>query len=427
MAVLAQRTLLVRWPAAAAGWPVIAALFTAHWAMLVFDLLHPDRFLNADRALGRIAVIEGFGEALRDGQAIAYLTAHGVVGDWLVQGLVYLAGGQYLVIALQVVLALASVFWVREIAERLGLPQRQASAAALLYGLLPHTLVLPHQLAAEAVFSPLVVLSFRLSVSRPAGFALGLATLVRPLTLLWPFVAAALQPVRAQRSVYVAAALAPVLAWMTCVYVATGEFSMGRSGHDVGANLYQRMQRMGATLPEAERPAARPAGATKATIGEYIAFAAAHPVVTAAHGLRDLAAMGAKSGLERLTLDYLDLFPDLRKSLQSGSGGWRTRVEQGGALATFIQLVRTEPGLVVTSTVASVVFIVLMALALAGAIALRRNAQGLVLAGFVVYVFVTAQAVDAAQSRHRAPAEFALCILALAGWSRLTRRSRHGK
>jgi len=46
--------------------------------------------------------------------------------------------------------------------------------------------------------------------------------------------------------------------------------------------------------------------------------------------------------------------------------------------------------------------------------------------GFVAYIFLTAQVVDAAQSRHRAPAEFALCVLAVAGYLRLRRTNPRG-
>ena len=44
-----------------------------------------------------------------------------------------------------------------------------------------------------------------------------------------------------------------------------------------------------------------------------------------------------------------------------------------------------------------------------------------IVALFPLYVFATALAVDAAQSRHRAPAELALCLLAAAGLPALRR------
>ena len=406
-------------------WRALLALAGLHAAMFAYDLAHPDRFLRADRAHERLASIEGFARALQGGDALAYLASRGIVGDWLPQGLLYLAGGQYLVIAAQVVLVLASIAWVRDIGLRAGLRESDAGAAALLYALLPHTLVLPHQLATEALFVPLLVLAFRLSLrglAPPGGAALGLATLVRPVTLLWPFIQAAFAGASPRRrAAFVAASLAPLLAWMGFVLVVTGEFSMGRSGHDLGANLYSRMQRMAAALPRAERPAVKPQGQKRVTLAEYLHFVLAHPGAAAAHSARDLVTVAAKSGIERITLDYLDLFPESRRELQDSDQGWRADLESEGAASTFLRLLREQPGLVLSSAAGSLLFAAFMALAAIGAIGAargpRRNHALLLLAGFVLYIGVTAQAVDAAQSRHRAPAEFALCVLALAGGS----------
>jgi hypothetical protein len=131
--------------------------------------------------------------------------------------------------------------------------------------------------------------------------------------------------------------------------------------------------------------------------------------------------VAAKSGVERITLDYLDLFPESRQALQDSDQGWRADVESEGAARTFLRLVREQPGLVLCSALGSLLFAAFLALAALGALNAAprrgRNRALLLLAGFVLYVGVTAQAVDAAQSRHRAPAEFALCVLALAGWS----------
>ncbi len=87
-----------------------------------------------------------------------------------------------------------------------------------------------------------------------------------------------------------------------------------------------------------------------------------------------------------------------------------------------MDLVRKQPGLVLYSGLSSVLFAVLVALAAYGAWAMRR--QTLVLAAFVLYVIATAQSVDAAQSRHRAPAEFALCLLAVAAFQKRKPRGR---
>jgi hypothetical protein len=393
---------------------VLAPLAALHAAMFLYDLRHPERFLNGDRASERIDVIKGFFEST---DSVGYLASHGIAGDWLPHALLYHAGGQYLVIAVQVVLTLFSILWVMQIAQRLGLGERAASAAAIVYALLPHTLVFPHELATEGIFCPLVILAFRLGANASGGFALGLATVIRPLTALWPFVVL--------RKSYIAFALAPLLAWMSFMVFATGEFSMGRSGHDLGNNLYFRMQRMSAELPKAERPPERGPGQTKATIGEYVAFVAAHPVLAAKHSARDVGVLTVKSGIERIVLDYLDLYPESRKELQDSDNGWRAQVERRGVVAALWQVFREQPGLILSSAAGAALFVAFMALAIYGAWSRIHSREWLLLAAFVVYIFATAQAVDAAHSRHRAPAEFALCILAVAGWLALRRRGEN--
>jgi hypothetical protein len=147
----------------------------------------------------------------------------------------------------------------------------------------------------------------------------------------------------------------------------------------------------------------------------------AHPATAAAHSARDGVTLAFKSGIERVTLDYLDLFPAAR-ALQKADGGWRERLERRGVLATFAELVHTQPWLIASSALAALVFTAFMALAAYGAITTRHNRPWLLLTLFVLYVAATAQLVDRAQSRHRAPAEFALCLLAAAGWATLRAR-----
>lgn len=394
-------TLSASLPSSSATARLLLPLAALHAAMLVYDLAHPERFLRADRALERMGAIE----------KAAQYTSHGIVGDWLPQAILWHSGGQYFVIAVQIILALASVLWVRDIGLRIGLSGPRAAAAAGVYALLPHTLVFPHQLASEAIFMPLVVLGFRLGTSPGGGLALGLAALVRPVTLLWPLLQAMLGKASFWRCAgFVTLALAPLVAWVGVVHHKTGEYSMGRSGHDLGSNLYYRMQRM---APDAAPQ--KPEGERRASVLEYLRFVAAHPARAAAHSARDLLALTLKSGIERVTLDYLDLFPQAREGLQDPAAGWRASVESRGAIATFVDLLKAQPGLVLSSLVASALFVILLALAVCGAWRLG-NPNGLVLGAFVLYIAATAQGVDAAQSRHRAPAEFALCLLALAAW-----------
>lgn len=402
-----------------------------HVAMIAYDLGHPERFLNADRAVSRLQVIERFSEAWHAGADLRpFLAGGGIVGDWLPQAILHLAGGPLAVIVAQVLLALAAIFWVREIALRLALPEAAARAAAVLYGLLPHTLVLPHQLSSEALFVPLVVLSFALvlrgaSPSRQAaaGLAMGMAVLVRPITLAWPAIHAlcAWRARPAARLAYLLAGLAPLALWVLFVHSQTGEVSMGPSKHDLAWNLHQRVQRMAPQLPPAERFA--DAGRERLSLGEYARFVLSHPGPAAAHAARDMMALGLKSGIERVVVDYLDLYPGSR-GLQDPSSGWRKRLEQHGVARGLWQIAQEYPGLFTASFGGAALFIAFMALALVGALRFLRTGR-VMLVIFVLYVFATATVVDAAQSRHRAPAEFALCILAVTGfWALRTRKTR---
>ena len=400
---------------------LLLAFAAIHAAMFAYDLHHPERFLRTDRAGERLQSVQSFIDALQSGGDLSsFFASHGVPGDWLPHALLYLAGGQFLVIAVQIALVLASISCVYRIGRAAGLGERGALWAAALYGALPHTLVFPHQLASEAIFVPLVVFGVAMAIGAGSGLFFGLATLIRPVTLLWPPVHAALEPEKATASakaLFFVAALAPMVAWTAFIYVQTGEVSMGRSGHDLGHNLYERVQRMGASLSPSERPRVRPLGYTTMSIREYLAFVAHHPAAAAEHSARDFATLAAKSGIERLAIDYLDLFPQSRVALQDAQSGWRAQVEQKGLAQAMLGLWHAQAALLLVSGVAAALFVAFMALAVVGGLSSDRTR--LLLAAFVLYIFFTAQAVDAAQSRHRAPAEFALCLLAVAGWQRL--------
>jgi hypothetical protein len=426
-------------------WLLLAGLLPLlHTLMFGYDLQHPDRFLNADRALARMQVIEGFEQVLRDGgDLVGYLTGHGIIGDWLPQAILHLCGGQSAVIAVQILLALLSILWVREIGVRLGLSADTARAAALLYGLLPHTLVFPHQLVSEAIFVPLVVGSFawfaRAAETRwltGAGALLGVATLVRPITLLWPLLCAPFVPAKPHaRVTYLLAALGPLLLWMLFIFGATGEFSMGRSSFDLSHNLYLRAQHIAATLPAPER-SIHSDGDPALSLREYAAFASDHPGAVLAHSARDLLVLSTKSGVERLALDYLDIAPAQRVELQSPADGWRRQLERRGVWAGLREILIRNPSLTLAAVGGALLFSGLMLLAAFGAFTWLRaapedtaagtRASRIMLMAFPLYIVTVSQLVDAAQSRHRAPAEFALCLLAAAGVATLLRGLKSG-
>ena len=436
--------LTVRTRAAAVTVLVLAAML--HGAMLVFDLSHPDRFLAADRANTRLAAMEGFQRSIEQGTALSYLVSNGIPGDYVPQAWLFALGGPTSVILGQIALFLISLYCVIQLATEMLGSQRWGAVAGVIFVLHPHSLVFTHQLSPEALFTPLVVMSFyfyaRYFFGRPdsawwllaGSVLLGLATLVRPVTLLWPLMLAAgtlvimrrLQPAL----LIVTASLMPVVVWAMVVHSQTGEVSLGESSHDLSSNLYRRAEHIAETLPPGEKDSvmtnlARHQDKRLGVLG-YGSLALQYPGAFAQHVVRDALVFAGKSGIERLVVDYLALAGDARASFQGSESGWRRVLEQDGLLAALRQVYRQSPVTVVTSLLGLVLQVALMLLAVYGAWVWLRNmntnrwtapkrvmAWAIVL--FPVYLFATSLAADAVQSRHRAPSEFVLLILATLG------------
>ena len=421
--------------------------------MLVYDYYHPEVFLNADRASSRWNSVEALSEAWRDSATIEYLSSQGNPGDYLPQAMLLFSLGKFGLIAAQIVLVLLSGYAVYRIARILGMSVAAAQVSAVLYLVLPHSLVFAHQLATEAIHVPLLLISTWLLLEYCAsrrllplwvsGLLVGLTNLVRPVTILWPVLGASmLARIGTPRAVsYLALAYLPVLVWVTFVHVYSGEGGLGASSRDMGHNLYQRVVRISKTLPSdaSERVAANYLNQGETgTLSpvEYAAFVVEYPKAATMHSLRDLAVFAGKSGIERLTIDYFAL-GEGRRALQDNDTGWRYHLETQGVVATMAYLWRTQGVVLIASLIGAAFMVLLLLAAVLGGVRLllefpkfdltRQIAAVLVLA-LPIYVAVFSQVVNAVQSRHRAPAEGAIVMLAVYGavWLRgeIARRSR---
>jgi 4-amino-4-deoxy-L-arabinose transferase-like glycosyltransferase len=421
-----------------------------HTAMFAFDIVNPDPFLNADRAWERLANAEGLSTTISHSSHIGeYLATHGVIGDYLIHAVIYIPLRQYGVIAFQIAMLLLSVAALFKLTELVSDSKITAAIAALVYMHLPHSLVFPHQLSSEAISSPLIIISFYLLaqylLKKPSahflilsGASFGIAILVRPVLALWPIaVMFLLLFVSHEKSAllrapgYAIAALAPLLLWMLFILIATGKFSMGSSEHDLNHNLYNRTEIMIDSLPSKEKQAAKRQFLTRAANSEqelslstYLRFAAAKPGAFGAHLLGDAIVFVSKSGVNRLVLDYFNAFPEARHQLQQPptqrSTGWRRYLDQHGLAATVVYLISRHPLLIIINVSAAILCLALMSMSLFGGALLasqlpRVDSGGklirLLILAFPFYVFSASQVVSAMQSRHRAPAEFALCLL----------------
>jgi AMP-binding enzyme/Dolichyl-phosphate-mannose-protein mannosyltransferase len=386
-----------------------------------------------------------------------FLATHGIVGDYFPQALLYLVGGRYLVIVFQVILMIGAVMAVYGITHLVTASPNASLAASLLYVHLPHSLVYPHMLASESIFDPLLVISFylaailfldkaRWSVLVASAVLLGCATLVRPITILWPLIAfiallASRVSIR-QALLYPLLALLPLLLWMGYIKLNTGVFSMGASSHDLGRNLYYRAKKIiDGRLPEHDRAQASAAFLHETfsretmqnervmTVRAYFRFCLHYPTGCLRFAGEDIAMYFAKSGVEKVTVDYLDLAPDVQE-LVNKPYDWRDLLYSQGVIGAFKIMVAKHPALILTSLTGTILTVLFWIFAEVGTLCvLSNNAYTLqqrafiaMLGAFPFYIVGVSLVGAEMQSRHRAPAEFALCVLAVLGWTALMQR-----
>jgi hypothetical protein len=234
-----------------------------HALLFVYDLNNPKTYLLGDRAYSRFDKIESLLQARND-QAIAdFLINTGSLGDYIFHAVIFAWGGVTTIIVVQILLHLVSIVYVFLLGELLFRNSMFSLLAAAVYAFLPASLYHPHVLVSEALFNPLVVVAFYYGALFLAkddappwhlmvtAFAGSVAAFIRPIYVGYPIVYACIlvllvkRPARyLQAIVYLAVAFAIPFLWAGFVFVQTGDFSMGKSDHDLGFNLFGRVERM---------------------------------------------------------------------------------------------------------------------------------------------------------------------------------------
>ena len=442
-------------------WLLFYMIFV-HGAIFFWDIARPDVFLHADRAPERMAAIRELGSVGMSWKGLnTFLVSHGLAGDYLPQAILYLAGGRYAVILVQVVLMITAVMAVYGMTHLFTASPTASFAAAVLYFHLPHSLVFPHVLASEGIFDPLLVISFYFAAvffleeqrSGPllaSAILLGCATLVRPVTILWPVVICVTFLLNRfslkQVLWYPTMCFVPLTLWMGLVWFNTGVFSMGSSSRDLGHNLYGQVAIIiKRRLPEYERAQAKAAFLRETASGEttldqgvmsasdYFRFGLNYPRGYLSYLGEEITIYVAKSGVEKVTVDYLDLASDIREGLATMQYSWRDQVRSQGIIASAKLMLAERPGLILASLIGVVLALLLWALAGIGSLCvlidkahtLQQRTFIAILAAFPLYLLAVSLAASGIESRHRAPAEFTLCLLAVLGWTLYRRISLH--
>jgi 4-amino-4-deoxy-L-arabinose transferase-like glycosyltransferase len=422
-----------------------------HGGLLVYDLGHPDSLLHVDHGARRLKFMQGLLASAESGsELVDFATSHWIIGDYGLQAAIYGLVGQYGLIIFQIGLTLLSIACLYKLALLVSDSTGTALFAATVYAFLPHTLVYPHLLGSEAIFVPLVVFSFyfmsvylleqpRLSHLLLSGLMIGLATLARPVTLLWPVASSlvALLTFRSQLPFrrwfgYLAVASLPLLLWMLLMLSETGEFSMGKGSASLGSNFYTTVEFVSETLPPADRARIQETyltygardGGEKMGFVQYLRFVGEYPLGYAEHQGRAAMMFFAKSGVNKVTKSYLQLFPEALAEIDAieTRKSWRQRLEQDGPLDTFRFYYQRYSILVLVAAVAGALFALVMAVAVYGTVLLafkyfrgegsaNRRCMEAFLCLFPWYILLASMSSQRLQSRHRAPAEFAICLL----------------
>lgn len=421
----------------------LAFALSVHLLMLLRDLSNTTIFFNADRALSRWNTMQGIIDAFANNQATDFLISHGVIGDYIFHAILLELGGKFGLILFQVGIALLSGWGVYRIGHLIGLSVRQSSLAAGIYLFLPHTLVFPHQLITEALHTPFLVISLWLTIEFLrngrgntrcliiGALLVGIATLIRPITLLWPMIVG-LTLMRGTKvrfgAIYLVLAYLPILLWMGFIGTQTGKFGFGKSPHDMEHNLYQRVLRISDAMPSEQAEQTRKIylnQGEKGTLGTvaYFRFATDYPFFFAQHLARDIIVLVGKSGVERISIDYLELNKTARTQFQDGRTGWRKILAEQGLMGVVHYFWQNDGQVLIISLLGSILMLFMIIVAIVGGWRLVLSNRKEINDRYIIwllislplYTFLFSQVVDYVQSRHRATSEAAIVLLAVYG------------
>jgi len=241
-----------------------------------------------------------------------------------------------------------------------------------------------------------------------------------------------------QLLLYLMVALFPMMIWMSLMKVASGEFSMGHSGHDLQHNLYSRVEYIARTLPSDVAEQVRTGilevspSPRQLSVSKYVSFVSKYPSAALNHYKNDLLAFFGKSGVEAVMLDYLNYAPDLRSNLRMRGNTWRRDLDQHGIIYVIGDLFKKQPivnglaliGILLMLSIWFLYFLGIYKLVYNRSLLHRWAISLLFLIGFFpFYVFVTSTLANNVQSRHRAPSEFSIVVIAAIGlFSNVKRR-----
>lgn len=281
---LLRRTLGAELPRGVAV--LLTLLAGLHAVLLLRGIAAPAAILQFDRGHDRYNMALRLIDAVGRGEVLATLGRQTVIGDYLPHALMLALSGGWLpgVVMLQLLLHVWALRELYRLARRLGATPQQAWWTAASWAAIPIDLCVPHYMASESAFLPLVIASLRQAADAAfapdaaqrqraallAGLTSALATLCRP---EWQLPSAVVllavaaiagrggwRPLLASGLRFAAPFAAVLAAWLLTFHAASGHWGFGAAGVDLRATVAVRVDEIvrysGLPLAAGEDPAA---------------------------------------------------------------------------------------------------------------------------------------------------------------------------
>jgi 4-amino-4-deoxy-L-arabinose transferase-like glycosyltransferase len=418
--------------------------FFVHLLLFVHDLAQPEAFLTGDRGRNRMekisivlpTLVQDSGgvssEPWKGHIAEACLpksipadpfwgsvSAFGQPGDYIFQGLIWLAGGQYAVILVQVLLAYLATIYVYRIA-RYFLTESYSVACALLYAMLPASLMQPHQLVSEALFNPILIFAtfyFIRHVETGERRALLLASsflaagiLVRvqlaliPLVFLFLILLLDRRDLPFRTCVLLSVPYSLVGIWLVINFLLTNEVSLGKADISLGLSLYIHVLRAEGTRWEDINMYA----CDTVALDEFLRYASDNVVTLLVMKTKDLLNLVFNPTTYKFFGEYLGV-------IQRIPWDYTTVRDSEGFVGVLRKTADIGPAYVVTIVLGGLAWIAIVLGAAAGAVRLARDAtvsvllKSILLATLAYTLLVPLSATT--RSTHRSPVEFIVVLL----------------
>ncbi len=419
---------------------ILFGIFLVHAFLFCFGLARPKALLQFDRAAYRLRVAQQVASAVDAVELEETLLEHAPPGDFIWHGAVLWATGGWVpaIVLVQLGIFGLALHRVYRIGGLIGLPPTFRWLAVIFYSGIPIDLMVPHFVASEAFFNPLIVFGtfhcarYALGSARGldllcAGLCFSCAAVTRPEILPWIPVVTILMVLVVNRRQHVAPRIAQHVATFlvfTALVPITWLLFQARSGFPAGfgrgtLSIAAEVSRRAETI---EGLPTVSSSVEEVSAGESLArlarAARTHPRAFAREWTLHAAKLMALP-------DNLDLFRYL--GLFEMTGKRAELVHTAGPLGAIRILFAEMPLLMTWLLLSMLGFAVFWGLVGVGSVIAVRRASALqrlvlVLMLSLPFTYLGLRAISQGESRKRSPCDFSLALFAAVGAEVVVRR-----